>query len=356
MYWVLSRRGSKLWLIVLAPLIFGFVFAQKLSGQGATNDLGNGGRHSIHGRIYVSNGRRSEVSGLKIRLTNSAAGDLSIITDETGSFTFKSLSAGSYSVLVEGGSVFEDFTENVFIDDLGASSIRTGIRMRPAPRIMNVQVYLRQKAARSQPPVSVLNVKWAAVPKEAVEHYDRGIRLVREGNDRGAEAEFRRSIEISPSFAPAHTELGRVSQRAGNLNSAIEAWKTAIRYDQSDFEAHLNLGVAYLNLKKYDDAEHVLVTAAFLDRSSVTPHYYLGIVFVMKNDLDVARKAFETAKELKGGKSLPAIHKYLGRIYAAKSMKKEAIEEFETYVRLMPKAQDIEKIRKDISDLKSTQN
>ena len=109
-------------------------------------------------------------------------------------------------------------------------------------------------------------------------------------------------------------------------------------------------------MKKYDDAEHALVTAAFLDRSSVTPHYYLGIVFVMKNDLDVARKAFETAKELKGGKSLPAIHKYLGRIYVAMSMKKEAIEEFETYLKLMPKAQDIEKIRKDISDLKSTQN
>ena len=99
-----------------------------------------------------------------------------------------------------------------------------------------------------------------------------------------------------------------------------------------------------------------LVSAAFLDRTAVTPHYYLGIVFVMKDDLDIARKAFETARDLKGSKNLPSIHKYLGRIYMAKHLDKEAINELETYINLSPTAKDAENVRRDITDLKKRQN
>ena len=108
-----------------------------------------------------------------------------------------------------------------------------------------------------------------------------------------------------------------------------------------------------MNLKKYDVAEPELVAAAYINRTAVTPHYYLGMLFVMKDDLDVARKAFETARDLKGGKSIPNIHKYLGRIYMRKDMEKEAVQELETYLKLVPKAQDADKVKKDISDIKA---
>jgi tetratricopeptide (TPR) repeat protein len=268
------------------------------------------------------------------------------------------VNAGSYTVTIEGGGIFEDVTENVLIDDPGSSNIRNTMRLRSAPRTVNVQIYLRAKtsAQTGGRPAGVIDAKWAAVPKEAVESYERGVRLADDGNDREAAAAFKRAIDVSPSFAPAHTALGRIAQRAGKLDESIESWKTAVRYNAQDFDAHLNLGIAYLNLKKYGEAETALVAAAFLEPSAVTPHYYLGIAFVVKNDLDVAVKAFEKAKELNGGKALPAIHKYLGRIYGAKNRPKEAVEELETYLRLAPDAQDVEKVRKDISDIKSRQN
>jgi tetratricopeptide (TPR) repeat protein len=139
----------------------------------------------------------------------------------------------------------------------------------------------------------------------------------------------------------------------GKLDAAVEACRNAIKFDDSDFDAHLNLGIAYLNLKKYNEAEPELVTAAYLNRSSIRPHYYLGMLFVMKDDLDVAQKAFEKAIELKGGTTIPAIHKYLGRIYMKKDMEKEALRELETYLKLAPKAQDVERVKKDISDIKA---
>lgn len=346
-----------LWFVVFAIFAIGCISTPEVAAQGSSNDLGNGGRHTIQGRLYVSTGRRSQTWGLKIRLNNSSAGEIWVMSDQTGTFTFRNLNPGSYQVTVEGGDAFEDYTENIVIDDPGSSTIRSTVRMGGMPRIINVQVYLRPKAVASPiGPLQVISAKWASFPKDVLESYERGQRLVNEGNDREAEPAFRRSLEISPSFAPAHTALGRILQRAGNLNAAIAEWKDALRYDAQDFDASLNLGIAYLNLRKYSDAEPPLVNAAYLEPSAVTPHYYIGIAFVMKNDLDVAMKAFEKAKELNGGKSLPAIHKYLGRIYGAKNKPKEAIFELETYLKLAPKAQDVEKVRKDIADLKNKQN
>jgi Tfp pilus assembly protein PilF len=353
-----ESRGLSRWIFIITLLIFGFASQLELTAQGSANDLGNGGRHIIQGRLYVSNGQRSQVAGLRIRLTSSATSDISLVSDDSGTFTFRGVNPGSYTVTIEGGGIFEDVSESVLLDDPGSSNIRNTVRMRAAPRTVNVQIYLRPKVSPQavSRPAAVIDAKWAAVPKEAIENYERGLRLAQDGNDREAAVAFKRAIEVSPSFAPAHTALGRIAQRAGNLDASIESWKTAVRYNAQDFDAHLNLGIAYLNLKKYGEAETALVAAAFLEPSAVTPHYYLGIAFVVKNDLDVAVKAFEKAKELNGGKALPAIHKYLGRIYGAKNRPKEAVEELETYLRLAPDAQDVEKVRKDISDIKSRQN
>lgn len=86
------------------------------------------------------------------------------------------------------------------------------------------------------------------------------------------------------------------------------------------------------------------------------PHYYLGLIFSAKNDGDVAQKAFEKVNDLGGGNSFPIIHKYLGRIYTRKRMNKEAVSEFETYLRLLPSAKDTDAIRKEISDIKTRQD
>jgi hypothetical protein len=73
----------------------------------------------------------------------------------------------------------------------------------------------------------------------------------------------------------------------------------------------------------------------------------------MKQDLDIAQKAFETAKGLNGGNRLPAIHRYLGWIYLKKDMEKEGLQELETYIKLAPKAQDAEKVKKEILAIKA---
>lgn len=315
--------------------------------QSRVNSSGNGGMHTIQGRVYLPNGKTLD-SSIKVELQSNNDAAMSVFTDVNGGFAFRSLMPGNYSVVVNAGEGFETVREYITID----TDVQGTVRITPIPKTFTIPIYLQMKRGvvlRNE----VINAKWSAIPKATLDQFRRGVELESENKDAEAEAAFRKAVEQSPNFAPAYTQLGKLALKQGNLEKSIDSSKQAIRYDDADFDAHLNLGIALLNLKKYDEAEPELVAAAYINRAAVTPHYYLGVVFVMKNDLNVAQKAFETAKDLNGGKSLPNIHKFLGRIYMRKDMNKEAIHELETYLKLAPKALDADKVRKDISDIKA---
>jgi hypothetical protein len=152
MFSALSASRTRLGLLALVL----FTLGGHIGAAAQTNDLGNGGIHSIQGRIYLANGRRSDVAGLRIRLINFASNDLSIIADSSGAFTFKQLIAGSYVVKIEGGGLFEDVQENVTIDDPGSSTLSETIRLRGGAKIANVQIFLKPKAVAGGVPPEVL--------------------------------------------------------------------------------------------------------------------------------------------------------------------------------------------------------
>jgi regulator of sirC expression with transglutaminase-like and TPR domain len=64
----------------------------------------------------------------------------------------------------------------------------------------------------------------------------------------------------------------------------------------------------------------------------------------------------ETAKQLKGDKEFPLVHRYLGGIYWKKKQYRMAADELETYVKLLPNAKDADQTRKTILELRSRQN
>jgi len=316
--------------------------------QSRTNQSGNGGIHEIRGKVYLPSGKTLD-NPVEVELQSiSNFSNLKLFTDREGGYSFRNLAPGSYSVVVKAGDQFEDVHEYVTID----TDAQGAVPMAPTPKVVTVPVYLQLKRG-VQLRNEVINAKWSTIPKETLDHFKHGVELAQENKKAEAEIELKKAVELSPRFAPAHTEICKLALGNGNAEASVTACQAAIRLDDSDFDAHLNLGMAYLSLKKLDQAEPEFVTAAYLDRNAVTPHYYIGIIYSMKNDLDVAQKAFEKASELSGGKSLPNIHKFLGRIYMRKDMEKEAVREFETYLKLAPKAQDAERVKKEISDIKA---
>lgn len=339
-------RSRKLFAICFI-LALGAV-SSSILGQSRTNSSGTGGLHVIQGRVYLPNGKALD-SPVKVELQSSSDPTLSVHTDQNGSFRFNGLRPGNYTVVVDAGSNFEIAKEYITID--GEVQL-SKTYARSTSKSFTVPLYLQAKRGQTYRS-GIINAKWANIPRAAVEHYESGLELAQTEKTTEAIAEFKRAAELSPSFAPAYTELGKLYLKKGQVDDAIASLRTAVRFDEADFDSRLHLGIGLLNKMDLNGAEKELVEAAYLNTHAVTPHYYLGLLFVERKNYDIAQKAFERAKQLKKEKDYPLLHRYLGGIYEAKRLSKQAVEELETYLRLQPDAKDADRIRKTIADLKT---
>ena len=100
----------------LLPLTLFFCLAIVANGQagGGVDTTGTGGQHAISGRLVFPSGQRADTR-LKVRLESSGNGELFVFADN-GSFTFRGLRAGTYTVVVEGGNFFETARETLYIE------------------------------------------------------------------------------------------------------------------------------------------------------------------------------------------------------------------------------------------------
>jgi Tfp pilus assembly protein PilF len=335
--------------------IFVFILSGYCSasyGQSGVDYTGNGGLHTIQGRVYLPNGRALDTS-IVVKLESTNHSTQSVYTDRNGAFSFRALSPGNYSVVVNAGESFLTAREYFTIDPEIAMPGRP--RIVTVPKVFNAPIYLQFKpnvAHKNE----VLNAKLASVPKEAIEHCQKGMELERAGKTSEAIKEFRQAIAIYPQFAIPYTELGKIYIRSGKIDEAVRELSLAIRFDPTDFESRLNYGIALFGRRDLQDAEKELRGAAELDKTAVTPHYYLGLLFVQNRNLDDAQKSMETARLLKGEKEFPLVHKYLGGIYWGKKQYLQAADELEKYVTLVPDAKDADQTRKTILDLRSRHN
>jgi len=337
-------------------LLLGFSATSGIYAQSRTNSSGTGGIHQVRGRIYLPNGRSSD-EPIRVELQSTNYSTLTLETDRGGSYVFQNLAPGNYTVVVDAGDQFEVTREYVTIDTDVPEPPDSAFSRPPSPRTFNVPINLQLKRTRAERPKNqVVDARWAAVPKQAIEHYNEGLALIKRDKADEAVTAFRRSINVYEQFAPAHSALGRLLMLKGKLDEALVSLRSAVQYDPANFDARLNYGVALLNKKDLTNASVELSKAAELDNTAVTPHYYLGRLYIETHDMDRALAEMETAKKLKGDMPFPLLHRYLGGIYLAKKMEPQAVLELEKYLAEDPKCRDAEKIRGTIDQLKKSQN
>ena len=78
-------------------------------------------------------------------------------------------------------------------------------------------------------------------------HYDRGMRLVDQQQDREAASEFHKSIYLSPYAAETHLALGQVLMRSGRLKDAVESLTISL-WSAESVDTRLLLADALLSL------------------------------------------------------------------------------------------------------------
>jgi tetratricopeptide (TPR) repeat protein len=219
-------------------------------------------------------------------------------------------------------------------------------------KVFTVPVFLQIKRNARTEETGVINAKWTDISKDAIHSVEKGNEDASKKQLDKAEADYKKAIEIAPTYAPAYLALGKLYLTQGKLDDAITNLHLAIHYDPTDFESRLTLGISFLNQKELEGAQRELNEAASLNKTAVMPRYYLGLVHMQRKETDAAKKEFEMAKEMVGDHVFPLLHRFLGVVYAAKDMNKEAVAELETYIKQDPKAKDTEQVKQAIADLK----
>jgi Tfp pilus assembly protein PilF len=335
-------------LIIFVLIIFGTVPVLAQSG-GGVDQTGTGGRHTIQGRIYFPSGRRSDVR-LKVRLENFQSSELSVLSDPNGSFVFKGLDAGSYTVVVDAGEDYEISREPVYIDSDG-NNARRGIILPSVSRIYTVQVSLQLKH-ESASKAAVINAALAAVPETARELYRKAVESLQAGHTAKAVEQLNAAIASFPDFPLALNELGVQYLRLGQLDKAAETLKRAVKIVPDDFLPRLNYGITLLNQKKFAEAEEQLKVALSKNNSAPTAHMYLGITLAIQRKLDEGQKELNIAVA-SNSNEVSMAHRYLAGIHLERREFKRAADELESYLKLVPKASDAEMLQQKIKELRN---
>lgn len=339
-------------IVLLLTIFLAPVYAQ--SG-GGTDFTGTGGAHTIQGRLIEPSGRRSDLR-LKVRLESTSSDALSVLTDNNGSFSFRSLGPGSYTITVEGGQNYEDARETVTIDpelrqpidpDLPRVSVSTA-------RNFTLQIYLRPKrsssAGNDRAKPALFDASLANVPKPAQDYYFKALEAAHADATQKAIEQLQSAINLYPNFTLALNELGVQYLKLNQPDKATGLFASAVKTAPDAFTPRLNYSIMLVNDKKYAEAETSLRLALKKNDSSGVAHLYLGRALIGQRSFDEAVKELQRVINM-GGNEMSVAHYYLGGIYWGKREYKLAATELQTYLKLNPKAPNAARLQETINDL-----
>jgi Flp pilus assembly protein TadD len=323
-------------------------FTSSIQGNGVSS-IGTGGSHVIQGQIYLPSGRRGE--GITVKLHSLAGGELSVMSSDNGAFTFRSLAPGQYKVVVESGKDYERAEESVFIDtDAAFGQVPLATSATRAERV--VFHLLPKRAGGTDATSSVVNAAALVdVPEPARKLYEKGLSAAQSGDAKKAIENLKSAVSMFPDFAAALDELGVQYLKLGQADKALESLNAAIKLTPDEFRTNLNLGIALLETKQFEASETRLMTALKRNDSSPTAHMYLGLTLMSQKRLPEAQTELEKAV-VSNTEQVAKAHYYLGGIYWGNREYKRAADALETYLRLVPKAPEAEKVRATIKELR----
>lgn len=115
---------------------------------------------------------------------------------------------------------------------------------------------------------------------------------------------------------------GHCAQKAEQLDRAIADYQQALAADSTYAKAQYNLSLAYMDAGRYEEAVAGFDKLMAMEGPTYRAYYSQGLAYYYMKEYDAALESFELAMELK---ETPAVLNAIGRVYAAKGDKKEAV-------------------------------
>ncbi len=118
----------------------------------------------------------------------------------------------------------------------------------------------------------------------------------------GAEREFRRAIELSPSYATAHQWYAEFLAASSRFDEALSQIRYAQALDPLSLPISSNVGRLLYFARRYDQAIGELQNSIELHPSHAYSHLYLGMAYEEQHMYPQARSEFKRAADLLSAK------------------------------------------------------
>ena len=156
-------------------------------------------------------------------------------------------------------------------------------------------------------------------------HLSHGaIRLFCDWDWQGAESEFKRAIQLNPSYSFAHRVYADLLTFSGGGGKAVAEMGRAVENDPMSADLNYMLGFTYYETRQYDQALQQYRKALEMDPRRANPHNGIGEVYAQQGRYDLAISEFRQSLDLSGRQ--PEALSDLGCVYALAGSRPEALE------------------------------
>jgi tetratricopeptide (TPR) repeat protein len=135
--------------------------------------------------------------------------------------------------------------------------------------------------ARSAKPIArraALAARDAEDELDAEDWYEMGVHLETAAPEDARDA-YRRALELAPSHADAHVNLGRLLHEQGDMAAAEEQYRAALAAQPESVLAAFNLGVVLEDRGRSDEAVGVYERLLKLERGCADAHFNLARLY-----------------------------------------------------------------------------
>jgi len=143
-----------------------------------------------------------------------------------------------------------------------------------------------------------------------------------DGDSSGAEREFRRAIELNPSYATAHRFYGLALAGMGRFEEALRELKRALELDPLSSAGNHALALGFFKARQYDQSIEQGRRTLELDPNFIFAHWLLGLAYIQKSMYKDGIAESEKAVAISPNNTLA--QSGLGYSYAAAGRRAEA--------------------------------
>ena len=202
-------------------------------------------------------------------------------------------------------------------------------------------------------------------PKDARKAYEKGVQAEKNGKLADAHKYFEAAVKLYPNSANAWFQLGSVLQKENEKDAARKAYTQATTVDSKFLPPYLSLASMAFETGNWTEVRdltgHILdldplnhVSGYILDLDPVNyadAYFYNAMANYKLNKFEDAEKSGLKAEHVDLRTHFPQLHLLLAEIFARKNNYAMAIAQIQTYLELVPHAEDADRVREQLAKL-----